>query len=306
MNKPLPDGFLQVFRDEFLKTRVKSNWDKFTLHTLEAVIIEFFKKEAQQASTFADLVQFIEEFARRDDGQLNKIYQLHREEISKHHPEDVARTEIILTTMHRVKGLEYDVVLIPSSYSDLSVRAGGNMSFEDMLYEERRLWYVAMTRAKKRLVWIVGQREFALTKNEVFVLPDNERQEIGVGFEDGIDKLNLGYLSWDRMDEMSFRRKMGHIEHQIRIGDAIRLMPTTNGGTSIWHNAQLIGMLRNNTLNCPPNGMSGYVVTGVLRYTYQDCLDYDRRNGANFAQNWNASARQQGYVSIVDFAGYGR
>ncbi|MBK8706089.1 MAG: ATP-binding domain-containing protein [Saprospiraceae bacterium] len=148
MGHPLPEDFLQRFRGEFWNTHVKPAWDTFTLHTLETLLIDFFHRERQQTSSYSDLAMFINEFAWRDDGQLNKIYQLHREEIANYHQADVAHTEIILTTIHRVKGLEYDAVLIPPSYYNLAVRPSGNMTFQDMLYEERRVWYVAMTRAK--------------------------------------------------------------------------------------------------------------------------------------------------------------
>jgi ATP-dependent DNA helicase RecQ len=304
LNQILPEDLLQRFRNEFYSVDAHAAWDKFTLHTLEAIIIEFQKKEKQKDSTGSDLIRFIDEFAWRDDGQLNKIYQLHREEIAKYHA-DVARNEVILTTMHRVKGLEYDAVLIPPSYYDLSVNPVGNMSFQDLLYEERRLWYVAMTRAKKRMAWIKWQREEALIEGHEFSLPPELRQQIGVGFEDGIDKINIGFLPW--LDVVGFQQKNTYIEQNVRTGDAIRLMPTHNGGTSIRHGNQLIGMLRGGILNCPPNGLSGYIVTNVLRYTYEDCLDHDRRHPeSNYSQNWNAVARQLGYVSLVDFAGYGR
>lgn len=303
LNQHIPEDFLQRFRSEFWQGYVQRAWDKFTLHTLEALLIEFFQKEKQESSTFSDMVRFIDEFAWRDDGQLNKIYQLHRKEISRHH-DDVARTEVILTTMHRVKGLEYDAVLIPPAFSDLSVRPGGNMAFDDMLHEERRLWYVAMTRAKKRLIWITGEREEALTNGQQFSLPSDVQRKIGVGFEDGIDKINIGFLPW--VDENSFRQKNDYIERHVRTGDSIVLKPTKNNGTSIWHNGQLIGMLRGGIITCPANGLSGYIVTSVLRYAYEDCVDYDARKGTNFAHKWNEAALRLGYVSIADFAGYGR
>lgn len=304
LSQILPLDFIQRFRNDFISTRSRSTWDNFTLHTLEAIIFEFLQKEKQESSTYSDLARFIDEFAWRDDGQLNKIYQLHREEIAKYHA-DVARIEVILTTMHRVKGLEYDAVLIPPSYYNLSVNPAGNMSFEDLLYEERRLWYVAMTRAKKRLVWIKWQREEALINGNEFLLPPEYQQRIGIGFEDGIDKINIGFLP--SLEDASFQIKNTYIEQNIRTGDAVKLMPTRNGGTSIQHKGQIIGLLKRGTLLCPPNGLSGYIVTNVLRYTYEDCLDYDRRHlGSNFSQNWNATARELGYINIVDFAGYGR
>ncbi|MBK8706088.1 MAG: hypothetical protein IPN33_22685 [Saprospiraceae bacterium] len=93
-------------------------------------------------------------------------------------------------------------------------------------------------------------------------MPLQLRQQIGVGFEDGIDKINIGFLPW--LDDNSFQTKNNYIEQQIKVGDAISLMPTHNGGTSIRHNNRIIGMLKTGTIICPPNGLSGYIVTSVL------------------------------------------
>ncbi len=59
------------------------------------------------------------------------------------------QTEISLLTMHAAKGLEFDVVYIPDC-------AEGNIPHhrckgEDGIEEERRLFYVAMTRAKEKI-----------------------------------------------------------------------------------------------------------------------------------------------------------
>ena len=56
--------------------------------------------------------------------------------------------KIILMTMHASKGLEFDTVIIPDLVEGLTPRHGKNEEME----EERRLVYVAMTRAKKNLI----------------------------------------------------------------------------------------------------------------------------------------------------------
>ena len=55
--------------------------------------------------------------------------------------------EIYLSTVHSAKGLEYDTVYIIDLYKDEFPKS----SSEEELEEERRLFYVAMTRARKKL-----------------------------------------------------------------------------------------------------------------------------------------------------------
>lgn len=67
-----------------------------------------------------------------------------------------AKVGIFLTTAHSSKGLEYDTVYLMDVYdgqfpgSD-AVEARGRKQNMDLIQEERRLFYVAMTRAKNHL-----------------------------------------------------------------------------------------------------------------------------------------------------------
>jgi len=62
---------------------------------------------------------------------------------------ELAKDRIVIRTMHSAKGLEYPIVLLPDVNEGVvpHSRANGDADVE----EERRLFYVAMTRAKKRL-----------------------------------------------------------------------------------------------------------------------------------------------------------
>lgn len=64
-----------------------------------------------------------------------------------------------LMTVHASKGLEFDVVWIPDCNE--KIYPHGVMPSEDVVEEERRIFYVAMTRAKKvlRLSYITGSQE---------------------------------------------------------------------------------------------------------------------------------------------------
>lgn len=56
---------------------------------------------------------------------------------------------VIVLTMHGAKGLEYDCVFIPDAND--GVMPHSKAVLDDDIEEERRMFYVAMTRARKYL-----------------------------------------------------------------------------------------------------------------------------------------------------------
>lgn len=70
---------------------------------------------------------------------------------------EFARDRIVVRTMHSAKGLEYPIVLLPDVNE--GVVPHSRAAAEADIEEERRLFYVAMTRAKKRLhIFYVKER----------------------------------------------------------------------------------------------------------------------------------------------------
>lgn len=69
-------------------------------------------------------------------------------------PENNLETNVILTTGHSSKGREFDVVIMDTS----TFSASGE--------EDRRLFYVAMTRAKEKLLFINLKRRIAVSKKK--------------------------------------------------------------------------------------------------------------------------------------------
>jgi len=87
------------------------------------------------------LVRFVGELRSDDLGRLSGIRD--------------SRRFAIVSTLHKVKGLEFDnVVILPSTSS-----YGGKDKAGDAA-EEARLLYVGMTRAKRHLTYFVGDREY--------------------------------------------------------------------------------------------------------------------------------------------------
>ena len=84
-------------------------------------------------------------------------------------------TEIVLTTMHKVKGLEFDSVIIAPSYSNLAYNQFQPLTseqVEDTLNEEKRLAFVGYTRARYRLCVFNFERENALKESRSYIFPE--------------------------------------------------------------------------------------------------------------------------------------
>ncbi len=92
---------------------------------------------------------------------IEKINNL--QEVIKNASEN-KNANVTLTTIHSAKGLEYDHVYMIDNISGEFPSEKKNMSdveYEKILEEERRIFYVGMTRAKKVLnIIIPGGRHF--------------------------------------------------------------------------------------------------------------------------------------------------
>jgi len=77
--------------------------------------------------------------------------------------DDQSSDRVLMMTMHSAKGLEFDTVFIAGAEEGIfpGVRAIGE---PDEMEEERRLCYVAMTRAKRRLIITSAQRRMIFGK----------------------------------------------------------------------------------------------------------------------------------------------
>jgi DNA helicase-2/ATP-dependent DNA helicase PcrA len=78
-------------------------------------------------------------------------------------------SNITLATIHSAKGLEYDYVYMIDNIEGEFPSEKRNMSdadYEKLLEEERRIFYVGMTRAKKSLSIIVPEKQ-SLFVNEL-------------------------------------------------------------------------------------------------------------------------------------------
>jgi superfamily I DNA/RNA helicase len=278
-----------------------SNWDAYILDVFHCIVCEF-EKEKEDDSTYEDLIQFIEDIGRNDDGQFGKIYEQNIKDIGGNN----SLQEVIITTMHKVKGLEFDAVLIPPSFSNLPTANRFNENdLVDYIEEERRLYYVAFSRAKRKLVVIKYDRESALEIGSKYTVPPNVLNQLGIAVNEGIDKLTL-YWSASNYANGCFN----FIKNNVSLGDTLVLRPIINNYGTFWYaykNDQSVALLSHAFSNKISHlaQVNGFIVSSIYVHTYQESLLSDERNNTTFSSKWNEESRQRGYVYLIDFSGYG-
>lgn len=118
-------------KDQNLTTGRQSDQSKVKIENQELVNIE---SEDRELTTDDSLADFLERVSLYQDS----------ENLDKN------RDAVILMTLHAAKGLEFDTIFITGMEEGIFPHSR-SLSDQDQLEEERRLCYVGMTRAKKRL-----------------------------------------------------------------------------------------------------------------------------------------------------------
>jgi superfamily I DNA/RNA helicase len=299
--KIIPSDFIEIF--EKVKVKILSkhkNWDSYLINLFHCILLEFLV-EKSEGSTYQDLIEFIEDISGKDDGHFSKIFEKHIQDIDP----SFSLREVIITTMHKVKGVEFDAVLLPPSFSDFASRENvASKNFRELLDEERRLLYVAYTRARYRLVVLKFDRELAIDEGKSYALPEALKRKLGVVVPLEIDKL---FISWGAKESNS--STFSTIQDKVSIGDPVELVKDNFGGWTVkWNNIQ-IGKLKSNQLSqaIQDRRLKGFNISSIVSYTHSESVDYDVRNNTTFtAKNWGHSAIARGYIYLVDFSGYGK
>lgn len=114
---------------------------------------------------------------------------------------------LTLMTIHSAKGLEFDYVFIVGMEEELFPHRNSY----DNIEEERRLCYVAVTRARKRL-WLVGAKRRMIFGDVLNALPSRF-----------IDEINKDYLdiSFSKKQFYNFNEEKDVLEIDYKVGDKI-------------------------------------------------------------------------------------
>jgi DNA helicase-2/ATP-dependent DNA helicase PcrA len=122
-------------------------------HVLEAIYEEYAEENfANYSIRLEDIDQLINVASQYNDTNefLTQLALLSNVEAEQDRPRDEEDETLKLTTIHQAKGLEFDTVFLIMLCDGL-FPSGRSLENDDALEEERRLFYVGITRAKKYL-----------------------------------------------------------------------------------------------------------------------------------------------------------
>lgn len=301
----------------FLKKKMDESpsWDALTLDITYTLVLNYIDSIRSDftSHSWKDLADYLVDIADLDDaGQIYKIYENYRSQrILRESP-----LTIVLTTMHKVKGLEFDVVITTPSYANLPLRPHhdyekGVQPLEDDLAdmdEERRLLFVAYTRAKKRLIIYKAARERALSQNSIYNAPEYTALRY-TETKPGLDKYYISYTA----QSIIFENIDSYISNNIKKDDPveIRLGDDQYNNYYIIHNGHYVGRLSSNSNirhRAERDGvisLRDFFVSNVYVWRYEDTIATDMANNTNFAAKWSDAAKKQGFIYLVQIAGFG-
>lgn len=267
-------------------------FDKEILDIAQELALYILKRNVGKNLTCKELAKEFKLFAKIEENHLKETLD-RKQDVS-------GKLRIVLSTIHRVKGLEFDAVVIPASNCSIGF-GNNNLSSEEVNMEERRLMYVAFSRAKRMLFWYKGDREKAILDNKEY---DGKKGLVYA--DDGQSKVDTAYLSTETMyNENEYIRK------NVKAGDRIYFeyeefdyQGNSKDRFKIIHidsnnKKHHIGNLsRKNSLFNEKNNLksSYYYVKSVNVFLYQD----DKIN----QKRWCQDAINKEFVYYIDYYGY--
>lgn len=302
------------------------NWDSFYMDFAFVLILDYldFASTDEESHSYGDMADSIRETLKEDNPQLYKLYDDKRFQNRRILLDQ--QLNVVLTTMHKVKGLEFDAVIITPSVTSLPFNPTKDIDEStpltpneiEQIEEEKRLLYVAYTRAKKYLFVYKGNRERAVENMRRFTSLEDQWgiRERKVG----LDNYNIGFNAGYNFEGNKA------IAYNVRKNDPVEIRcdkgMNKNGQQfftfKIIHNGSVVGQLsrrssiahRMETDNIEI--LTGFFVSDVFYWTYDDTLAADRhaqkktKINPNYASGWSQKAQKQGYIFIVNIAGYGK
>ena len=98
-----------------------------------------------------------------------------------------------------------------------------------------------------------------------------------------------------------------------KAGDPVSLRLSNNGNWTVRVNNNYIGVLSTDNLNSrnelqhvDQGNLSGFYITSFIQYTLEESLKYDEDHDKKYTNNWDDYCRNQGWIIIPDFSGYGK
>lgn len=165
------EGFRTLLGD-LISAKLSLNLYDFIKYLIEKLELESYynstqkEEDADRWGNTVELVNEIKDFIdRKPQATMEDFLQTVTLE-SDNGEED--GDKLVLSTMHSVKGLEFRVVFIAGCEEGI-FPSSMSMNEENGIEEERRVMYVAITRAKERLFISCAQKRFRYNQEQGFI-----------------------------------------------------------------------------------------------------------------------------------------
>jgi superfamily II DNA helicase RecQ/superfamily I DNA/RNA helicase len=246
-------------------------------------------------------------------GYLEELYSLVREEVGRPRVRDLqtfigemrasdverlkAKTGVVynipkltVATVHKVKGLEFDTVIVmPSSENFPFRRANGALPQPDAIdaAEEARLCYVAMTRARNRLYIGWEEREKSWLQCTTYKAENGSHRYFLRGSPKEF------FVSWSGQEQQVRNGLQDYIEKQVCLGDPLELRDRV-----LRHGDFAVGRLSARTAEILQDAdrQAQLRVSNVIRYT---CGRYFQERNPQFWDPLHESIKRQGWFYMV-------
>ncbi|GEO02210.1 hypothetical protein NSE01_40420 [Novosphingobium sediminis] len=162
------------------------------------------------------------------------VEELRSDDLSRLMGTAAAASTVVVSTIHKVKGLEFDSVVILPSYLPFGKnRHGWHADLEGDAAEEARLLYVAMTRAKRNLWQFVGEREHSWARS--LPAPFDGQKTDGCVLIGSPEDVGLGWALQRSGFNPEPEQCQDYIEREVKVGDPVLL-----GGIGLGANKALL------------------------------------------------------------------
>lgn len=270
-----------------------------------------------QNPTAKELAEEMLETANENPSDLLKIMESYKDKIKGIEKRDNDEIEIILSVMHRVKGLEFEAVVVNPSQNPIGYEirktAGGEKeevelpqyALIDTLDEERRLLYVAYTRAKSYLRIYKGTREIQLENENTPYRPCKEEETDFIRIESGLDKYNKSFGLKHAIVEDTTKNTAVRVIHkasQNAYGENYEYGLIKNMSNSVIGQVYSKGNIKKNDWS----HITGLYLNDMYVWRYEDTCNNDKKKGWDNAKNWPKDKRHPyDYVLVPDISGFG-
>jgi len=282
-NLPLSESIYEKVQNEYVKTNIpeveRPSPDDITPRQLW----ELCTRE-HSYPYLSHLIEFVESF---DSDQVNRLLGKERKPLKPP----------VVSTIHKVKGLEFDEVFVMPSLTDFPMEIG--KALRSAAAEEARLYYVAMTRAKSGLTYFFGPRERGWSGAQTF--PGN-RGSVKI-LEGKHDEVAPSW-AWETNGKTSRGKsnpdanlKLSYIREWVRVGDKITV---DHDGYSLMHTdiegrTFIIGQLAEK--KGPGRYNSDLTVSAVVRYPYNGKQYFKGETDISVEKNeWGLAVLVSGFL----------